>query len=103
MDRRDHKLLRDMSTEELRTESEWHARRASELFEKVSEMRDRALTAERPEAEKLLISAMELETEAEENMRHANLLDSVAASRLPVHGTRLVPVRPNAYTVGQRP
>ena len=91
-----------MSAEELSNESEWHASKASELFEKVREMRVRALSVETRVAEVLLRSAMAVEFEADEHRHQSNVLDSVRAARLPYGGTGLVVHGGNAYTVRQR-
>lgn len=101
MNRRSEKLLREMSPEELASESEWHAAQASELFGKVKKIRKRALSLSINEAVELMRLAMEVAFEAEEHLHHANVLDSVRASRLPYRGTGLVVPASGAYTARQ--
>lgn len=101
MNRPNEKLLKDMSIEELSTNSGWHAEQASALFEKVKEMRARALTLTINEAVELMRSAMVVAFEAEQHMRHANVLDSVRAARVPRPGAGLVAPAAKAYTVRQ--
>jgi hypothetical protein len=101
MTRRNHKLLKDMSAEELSTESEWHAQKALKLLAQVSQMRQLALIVDSKERGDLLRAAMETEAEADEHRHQSNVLDTVRSARLPRHGTGLVVPRPKPYTVRQ--
>jgi hypothetical protein len=101
MKRRNKKLLMDMSTEELSSESEWHASKAAILTNQVRKIRELALTAEIAAAGELLRSAMQIEFEADEHFRQANILDSLRAARVPKEGVGVVLPVARAYTVGK--
>lgn len=90
MDRPSDKLLKDMSSEELSIESEWHLREASLLFEEVSEMRAGALELGEQQADEVLQSACEKEAEAEAHVHQSNLLSTLIAARLSEQGVGVV-------------
>lgn len=81
MNRPSEKLLKDMSSEELSAESEWHACEASKLLDEVVELREAALEPNEQAAE-ILLSAAEMEAEAEAHLRQSNLLASLHAAKL---------------------
>ena len=86
MNRPSGKLLKDMSSEELSIESEWHLGEAGRLFEEVHEMRTSVLELSEEASNELLQSAAAKEIEAEAHVHQSNLLDTLRASRLSEHG-----------------
>ncbi|MCC7306047.1 MAG: hypothetical protein IT173_00645 [Acidobacteria bacterium] len=90
MMRPNEKLLRDMSIEELATESHWHAKQAARLLQEVEKMRERALGADEREAEDILYIAAEKGAEAEAHIHQSNLIDALHASKLSDQGVGVV-------------
>jgi hypothetical protein len=86
MKRPSDKFLKDMSIDELSSESAWHAREASRLLEDVRGLREHALELNELGAADALRSAMEKEGEAEAHLHQSNLLDSLHAARLSEQG-----------------
>jgi hypothetical protein len=86
MKRPSEKFLKDMSIDELSSESKWHAREASKLLDEVRDLREHALELNELGAVDALRSAMTKEEEAEAHMHQSNLLDSLHAARLSEQG-----------------
>ena len=82
MDRPSDKLLKDMSSEQLSLESEWHLGQAALLFENVKEMREAALDRGEQQANDVLQAPAAKEADAEAHVHQANLLTSLMAARL---------------------
>lgn len=79
-----------MSMEELSAESKWHAYEALSLLDEVKVRREAALGVNEEEAEAALLSAAEMESEAEAHLQQSNLLDSLQAARLSDQGVGVV-------------
>jgi hypothetical protein len=90
MMRPSEKLLRDMSAQELASESQWHAGQAAGLLEQVIAVREAALSADEIEAAGLLQTAAEKEAEAEAHIRQSNIIDTLHASKLSAAGVGAV-------------
>jgi len=86
MNRPSEKLLKDMSSQELSIESEWHLGEARNLFEEVHQMRTSVLELSEQASKELLESAAAKEIEAEAHVHQSNLLDTLRASRLSEQG-----------------
>jgi hypothetical protein len=75
MERPTGKLLKDMSNDELRTESDWHVAEAERLLGEVRDLRSRALGAgSGQDAMAVLVSASEIEAEADAHVHQSRVL-----------------------------
>jgi hypothetical protein len=67
------KLLKEMSNDDLRAESEWHATRSQRLLEEVRRLRSSALESTAERSLEILCEATDVEAEAEAH-RHQSLV-----------------------------
>jgi hypothetical protein len=78
MNRPSDKLLKDMSNDELREESRWHADESERLFAGVRELRERAIHVKSgDESMKILQEATEVERRAEAHRHQSRVLLAV--------------------------
>ena len=78
MNRPTDKLLRDMSNDELREESRWHAEESERLMGEVLELRERAIHVKSgDESMKILQEATEVERRSEAHRHQSQVLLAV--------------------------
>jgi hypothetical protein len=78
MNRPTDKLLKDMSNDELREESRWHAEESERLMDELRELRERAIHVKSgDESMKILQEATEVERRAEAHRHQARVLLAV--------------------------
>lgn len=78
MNRPTDKLLKDMSNDELRGESQWHAEESERLMGEVRELRERAIHVKSgDESMKILMEATEVEHRAEAHRHQSRVLLAV--------------------------
>ena len=73
MQRPTDRLLKEMSNDDLRAESEWHTTRSQRLLEEVRQLRSDALHATAEHSIEILLEATNVEAEAEAH-RHQSLV-----------------------------
>jgi hypothetical protein len=78
MNRPSDKLLKDMSNDELRDESRWHAEESELLFDEVRKLRERAIHVKSgDESMRILQEATEVERRAEAHRHQSSVLLAV--------------------------